>query len=718
VKTSVAGTVDKVVYRGENGFAVARVATGAGAPITAAGRLDDVVEGETVKLEGEWVQDPRFGRQLKVVSCTKSIPTGAEAAERFLASGLVKGVRARTAKKIVDALGAETLQVILETPAKLDSVKGLGKKKKKEIVEGVKKALATRAQESFLRGLGLGPGVTARIVSRYGEESRSVVEKEPYRLARELEGVGFLTADRIARARGVPRDDPGRLVAGLAHALSEASESRGDSCLPRDELLARAAKLLGLEGAAAGQALGNALEAARGEGIVALDAIDQGEHAYLPALLNAERGAARGLAAVSGARKGARLAQGVSSGPVALTPEQRGAVEATLGSGLSVITGGPGVGKTTVTKALVLALEARGEKVLLAAPTGRAAKRLEEASGREARTLHRMLEWNPREATFVRDAKNPLEKATVIVDEASMLDVRLAHALARALAPGSALVLVGDQDQLPSVGAGNVLADVIASGVAVVSRLAHVFRQARASRIVANAHEVRAGRLPDLEPPAPGELEDYFFIEKDDAEGAREAILKVVAERIPRKFGLDARRDVQVLAPMRKGACGAEGLNAALRARLNPAAREGQPLAVGDKVMQIKNDYDRDVFNGDVGEVVAQDERGEVRVRFEGRDVSYDRGAANALVLAYCVTVHKSQGGEFPAVVVPVLLEHWVLLARNLLYTAMTRGRKLVVLVGQRKALERAVANVEGGETRRSHLASRLHEAAKSRTSL
>ncbi len=709
--TVISGTVEKVVYRGENDFAVARISTGATTPITAAGRLGDLIEGELVKLDGEWVVDPRFGRQFKVSSCTKTVPTGAEAAERFLGSGLVKGVRGRTAKRIVETLGAETLQVILEDPERLKAVKGLGKKKREEIAAGVKKALESRAQESFLRGLGLGPGVTSRILTKYGEQSRRVVEEEPYRIARELDGVGFVTADRIARTRGVPRDDPGRLAAGIAHVLSEASEGKGDSCLPRAELIARAAKLLGVDDHGA---IENALEAARGDGAVAVDEVDGGEHAYLPGLLSAERTTASALAAVATAQQenANATASTIPGTGTKLTEEQRAAVERTLAANLSVITGGPGVGKTTVTRALVDALTARGERVLLAAPTGRAAKRLEEATGREAKTLHRLLEWNPRDGTFVHDQRNPLEAGTIIVDEASMIDIRLASALAKALPRGGALVFVGDQDQLPSVGAGNVLADVIASGVATVSRLTQVFRQAQASRIVANAHRVRAGELPDLAPPAPGEREDFFFVEKDDPEGTKDAILRVVAERIPRKFGLDARRDVQVLAPMKKGACGSQALNEALRARLNPTASLDRPLSVGDKVMQIKNDYERDVFNGDVGEVVALESNGELRVRFDGKDVVYDRGGSSALVPAYCVTVHKSQGGESPAVVIPVLLEHWVLLARNLLYTAMTRGRKLVVLVGQRKALERAVSNTEGGETRRSHLATRLREAA------
>jgi len=707
--TTVAGTIEKVVYRGENGFAVARVATGAGGEITAAGRLQDVVEGETVRLEGEWVQDPRYGRQLRVDSCARSVPAGAAAAERFLGSGLVKGVRGRTARKIIDTLGPEALQLILEDPEKLSQVKGLGKKKRAAIAAGVKKVLETQAQESYLRGLGLGPGTTNRIVAKYGAGSRGVVEKEPYRLARELDGIGFATADRIARASGIPRDDPERLSAGLAHVLSDAAESRGDSCLPRDELLSRAGKLLAIDELGR---LEDALERARGDGVVAIDEVDGGAHAYLPTLLRAERGAAAGLAALllPPAKRGGGRVGGLPQ--ESLTEEQRAAVQASLGSGLSVITGGPGVGKTTVTRALVAALEARKERVLLAAPTGRAAKRLEEATGREAKTLHRLLEWNPRQGTFVRDGGNPLERGTVIIDEASMVDVRLANSLARALPPEAALVLVGDQDQLPSVGAGNVLADVIRSGVATVSRLTRVFRQAKASRIVENAHRVRTGMLPELSPPAPGELEDFFFVEKEDAESALATILKVVSERIPSKFGLDPKRDVMVLSPMRKGACGSQALNEALRERLNPGA--SKTLGPGDKVMQVKNDYDKDVFNGDVGEVVAAKDN-KLTVRFDGRDVVYEPGSQSALVPAWCVTVHKSQGGEFPAVVVPVLLEHWVLLARNLLYTAMTRGKKLVVLVGQRRALERAVQNDAGGETRRSHLATRLREAAAKR---
>jgi exodeoxyribonuclease V alpha subunit len=713
--TVLQGTVERVVFRGEGGFTVARLGVaGSSRPVTVAGRLSDVVEGESVRLEGEWVEDPRYGRQLRVDTCAKGLPPDAQAAERFLGSGLVPGVRSRTAAKIVEALGADALKVIVESPEKLALVKGLGKKKRAAIVSGVQRVLKTRAQESFLRALGLGPGLTERILRRYGEDARRVVEEAPYQLARELDGVGFLTADRIARTKGVPRDDAGRLRAGLSHALQDAADSRGDTALPVAELLDRAAKLLGMDERAK---LESALDAARTEGEIAIDLVDAGDQAYLPGLLAAERGAAAGLAALAKSAKRPPPERGrEGAGATNLTEEQSAAVTAALSRSLSVITGGPGVGKTTVVKTLVASLESRGETVLLAAPTGRAAKRLEEATGHEAKTLHRLLEWNPRDGGFTRDARNPLEPATVVVDEASMVDVRLCHSLVRALPRDASLVLVGDRDQLPSVGAGNVLGDVIESGAAEVARLTRVFRQARASRIVENAHRVRVGDMPDLEPPRPGELEDFFFVEKDDPEAARDAILRLVAERIPRKFGLDPKRDVQVLSPMRKGHCGSQSLNEALRKRLNPAAPDDIKVFVaGDKVMQVKNDYDRDVFNGDVGEV-ASVEKGEVRVRFDAREVVYDRSAANALVAAYCVTIHKSQGGEFPAVVVPVLLEHWVLLARNLLYTAMTRGRKLVVLVGQRRALERAVATTTSGGQgvameRRSHLATRLHEA-------
>jgi exodeoxyribonuclease V alpha subunit len=712
------GTVERVVYRGEGGFAVARLdVPGKRLPVTVAGPLPGVVEGEPVKVEGDWVDDPKYGRQVKVSSCERAAPAGAQAAERFLGSGLIKGVRARTAQKIVSTLGPDALRIIAEEPEKLAQVTGLGKKKRAEICQEVTRALRSRSEESFLRALGLGPGLTGRILEKYGAETRRVVEEDPYRMAREVDGVGFLTADRVARTAGVSRDDPARLRAGLAHALRESAEGHGDTCLPRDVLLDRAQKLLG---ASDRSLLEEALESAREHGLVALETIADAEHVYLPQLLSAERGTALVLASLASETRHA--AGALSSLPAldaqghAPTAEQGRAIEAALSSSLSVITGGPGVGKTTVVRALVATLEERRERVHLAAPTGRAAKRLEEATRRKAQTIHRLLEWSPRQAGFVRDSKNPLDRGTVVIDEASMVDVRLAHALVRALPPGAKLVLVGDQDQLPSVGPGNVLGDLIESGAAEVARLTEVFRQARASRIVENAHRVRRGEIPDVEPPRPGELEDFFFIEKEDAVAARDAILKVVCERIPKRFGLDPKRDVQVLSPMKKGACGADALNEALRATLNPGA-DHKEWAARDKVMQVKNDYDRDVFNGDVGEVVSVGARGEVVVRFDEREVSYDRSAARALQLAYCATVHKSQGGEFPAVVVPVLLEHYVLLARNLLYTAMTRGRRLVVLVGQKKALARAVSTSVGGAgrdaPRRSHLAERLRSALR-----
>lgn len=660
----------------------------------------------------------------------------------------MKGVRARTAQKIVSILGPDALRIIAEEPEKLAKVPGLGKKKRDEICQEVARALRSRSQESFLRALGLGAGLTARIVQKYGQESRTVVESDPYRMAREVDGVGFLTADRIARSTGLPREDASRLRAGIAHALREASEAHGDSCLPREDLLARAQKILGVDDRALLEA---ALASAREHGDVALETIGDPSpsgadpsvgsgasalpgavHVYLPQLLAAERGTALVLGSLAGETRHAagalRSLPALDSAGHAPTTEQCRAIEAALSSSLSVITGGPGVGKTTVVRALVATLEQRKERVYLAAPTGRAAKRLEEATKRTAKTLHRLLEWVPRQGGFQRNHENPLERGTVVVDEASMVDIRLAYALVRALPLGAKLVLVGDQDQLPSVGPGNVLADVIHSGVAEVARLTQVFRQAKASRIVDNAHRVRQGEVPDLEPPRPGELEDFFFIEKDTAEATRDAILKVVCERIPSRYGLDPQRDVQVLSPMRKGVCGTEALNDALRQRLNPvpsgtaaapwaAAAPERALTRGDKVMQVKNDYDRDVYNGDVGEVVSTGARGEVTVRFQGgaQDVAYDRTGAQSLVLAYCATVHKSQGGEFPAVVVPVLMEHYVLLARNLIYTAMTRGRKLVVLVGQKKALARAVSSTGGAggeEPRRSHLALRLRAAA------
>ncbi|RMG07368.1 MAG: ATP-dependent RecD-like DNA helicase [Planctomycetota bacterium] len=718
---TLAGTVAREVYRSpDGGFSVVRLDTEAG-EATVTGPLPPVQEGETLEAEGEWVHDPRHGRQFKARSARVKAPTSADAVARFLASGAVEGVGPALAERIVNAFGDETLAVLSQHPERLLEVQGIGKKKLRAIAESWEAQRATREVMLYLRGHGLGPALADKVYQRFGADAVRVLDEDPYVLAREIEGAGFLTADRLARALGFAPDDPRRLRAGLLHVAHQAL-AQGSTAVPAEQLLEQAAAALHAEGPGA---LEEALHEARAAGHLELDAPEGEPLVYLPGVLRAERGAARltaALARAPGLRRlpaldvEAELAWLAEREGLALSPGQREALRAALSAPLAVVTGGPGVGKTTVVRSLVALLRRHGASFALAAPTGRAAKRLEEATGAEASTVHRLLEWDPHGGGFARDASAPLDVDLLVVDEASMLDVRLYHAVVRALPPGASLVLIGDRDQLPSVGPGNVLADLMASGAARVVELREVFRQAASSRIVLSAHEINRGRVPDLSAPEPGVASDFFFVPREDPQAAQEVIVRLVKERIPARYGLDPFLDVQVLAPMHKGVCGTEGLNAALKRALNPPdpreeASEGRArLDVGDKVMQLRNDYENEVFNGDVGRVVHTEPGGLVVVDFEGREVSYARSERSRLALAYCATVHKAQGSEYPAVVVPVLTEHFVMLERNLLYTAMTRARRLVVLVGQRRAVELAVGN-DRPRQRLSALAARVRAA-------
>lgn len=702
------GTVERVVFESpDTGFLVARLhVPGHADPATIVGSHIPVTPGETVRLRGQWVEDKRFGRQLRVESYETILPTSVDGIARYLGSGLIDGIGPTYARRLVDHFGAETLRVIDEQPDRLRAVPGIGPKRARQIRDAWSRHRAIQSVMIFLQGHGVQPALAGKIHRRYGDDAVTVLRKDPYRIAREIGGVSFRGADALASRLGIAKEAPERVRAGLLHTLGEAA-GRGHVFLPDAELREAARALLDVPD--------TAIKPALQELALSALAVREGDAWYLGPLHAAERGAAQRLKALLATPRETlhidfdrALAWAEREFKIRLAEEQRAAIRAGVEAKVLVITGGPGTGKTTVINSLLAILEKKGQSFLLAAPTGRAAKRMEEATGREARTLHRLLEFSPKAGGFARHEGNPLETGLLVVDEASMLDAHLLHATLRAVPPFCRLVLVGDVDQLPSVGAGNVLFDIIASGAVPVVRLQTVFRQGEDSGIVANAHRVNRGEYPRFN------ASDFFLIERDDPAKALETIVEVVAHRLPAKFGLDPFRDIQVLSPMRRGEAGVSRINEALQAALNP---DGQPLPrgplrVGDKVMQLRNDYELEVFNGDVGRVALCDaDAQEVQVTFDdGRAVLYPLDDIDHLGLAYACTVHKSQGSEYPAVVGVFLSQHYMMLQRNVLYTAITRARRLVVLLGQPRALRAALANHRATH-RHTRLAERLRNA-------
>jgi len=711
----------------ETGYTVARVDTGRGGDlVTVVGSLLGAQPGEFLRMRGRWGSHPQHGRQFQVEDYTQVLPATVQGIRKYLGSGLIKGIGPRLAENIVDHFGVDALEVIDTEPERLIEVPKLGPKRTKAIAAAWVEQRAIKEVMVFLQSVGVSTSLAVKIYKKYKDESVDVVRREPYRLASDVWGIGFRTADTIARAVGIPHDAPDRIKAGLQYTLSE-STGDGHCYLPEQRLLADAAKILevGLPGVI------DALAELVTEGGVEREQIpgDDPEQPtsaiYLVPFHRAEVSLANQLLRLLGAdddRLGAfgsvdwdaarRWLRGRTGADLA--PAQDEAVRLALTKKVAVLTGGPGCGKSFTVRSIVEMATAKGAKVVLAAPTGRAAKRLTELTGHPAATVHRLLELRPGgDAAYDRD--RPLDADLVVVDEASMLDLLLANKLARAVAPGAHLLLVGDVDQLPSVGAGQVLRDLLADGTPVPHvRLTHVFRQAAQSGVVTNAHRINAGEFPQVQG-----LPDFFLFACDEAEDAAKITVDVVANRIPRKFGLDPRVDVQVLAPMHRGPAGAGALNGALQEALTPS-RPGTPerrfggrvFRVGDKVSQIRNNYDKGangVFNGTLGVITALDPVEQtLTVRTdEGETVSYDFAELDELTHAYALTIHRSQGSEYPAVVVPLTMSAWVMLQRNLLYTAVTRAKKLVVLVGSKKAIGRAVHAATAGR-RHTGLAHRL----------
>jgi exodeoxyribonuclease V alpha subunit len=721
------GSVERVTYYNpENGYSVLRLRPDrAKLPgvnreglVTVTGNLPELSPGEHLRLRGRWANHPKHGMQFQSEVCEQTMPATVAGIRRYLGSGLIKGIGPRLAERIVGRFGAQTLEVIESQPERLGEVPDIGPKRSRSIARAWEEQKQVKEIMIFLHSHGVSTNLAIKIYKQYGDQSLEVVQSDPYRLARDIFGVGFKTADRIAQALGLPADHPSRIEAGVVYTLNEMT-GEGHVYAPQTELVERSTALLEVseelipaaierltqdervrqdllpapeEQAGAPQAQGTVKavrEASPGYGQTAI---------YLTPLYFGETGAAERLSALARALppRLSDLPPAFVRLPKDLSEEQQTAIRVALRQPVSVLTGGPGTGKTTALKALIDILEGAGNSYALASPTGRAAKRLSEATGRPASTIHRLLGFSPGEG-FKMNAENPLPVDLLVIDEASMLDLLLANHLLKALQPGTHLLLVGDVDQLPSVGAGDVLRDLIASETVPVTRLSVIFRQAAGSQIITNAHRINQGQMPVFEASGPG---DFYLFPAETAEEAAEWVQEVVCNRIPARFGIAADQ-IQVLTPMYRGPAGVTALNANLQARLNPPGvlkpergLFGQIFRAGDKVMQTQNDYDKNVFNGDIGRVTGLDiVNHTLTVDFEGQPATYDWSEADQLTLAYAITVHKAQGSEFPAVVIPLVTAHYMMLQRNLLYTAITRAKQLCVIAGSRRAVSLAVRN-------------------------
>lgn len=703
------GQIEKISFRSEqDGFTIAKVnVRGELTRVTVVGKMFAPAPGEIIKMTGQWVTHPRFGRQFKMDHYEGHVPVSVQGIKKYLGSGLIKGIGPVMAEKIVGQFGIDTFDIIEKRVERLVEVEGIGNKRISMIKDAWEEQKEIREVMLFLQGHGVSSGYAAKIFRQYGKKAIEVVRSNPYRLASDIFGIGFLVADSIAEKLGFSKDSKLRIEAGVLFVLRKFADD-GHVFSPYERLIEKCRKILCVDR----EIIVHAISTLAGREAIYLEDLNENLEAYkenskavyLSWLFSSENGVAERIKALNGFErrtdkisdeKAKILAQGQVS--INLARNQLLAVRHTLLNNVTVITGGPGTGKTTIIKAIIEIFDRFGSKTLLAAPTGRAAKRMSETTRREAKTIHRMLEYSMRKGGFQRHAGRPLECDLLIIDEASMIDIVLMHQLLVAVPDGATIVLVGDVNQLPSVGAGTVLKDIIDSKTVPVIELNEIFRQARQSRIIVNAHRIKSGMLP-LTKDIESRENDFYFIEQEDAQEVLRIIISLVTERIPMRFGLDPVRDVQVISPMHKGITGTDNLNKELQDVLNKGngilSRGNRSYKVGDKVLQVKNNYEKEVFNGDIGTISRiENDQQFVIIAFDGREVPYDFSELDEIMLAYAVSVHKSQGSEYPAVIIPLMPQHYMLLQRNLIYTAITRASRLVVLVGSRKALSMAVNN-------------------------
>ncbi|MBW1900833.1 MAG: ATP-dependent RecD-like DNA helicase [Deltaproteobacteria bacterium] len=721
--TELQGQIERITFTNEeNGFTIARIKVyGNPALVTVVGNLIDPMPGEIIKMKGEWANHPKYGEQFKIVHYKTSVPASVYGIQKYLGSGLIKGIGPIMAKRIVNKFGKQTLELIEAEIERLAEVDGIGKKRISMIKKAWDEQKEIRNVMLFLQSHGVSSGYATKIFKQYGERSIQVVKKNPYRLATDIFGIGFVTADNIAEKLGFAKDSELRAEAGIIYVLHQLSDD-GHVCYPYDLLVAKCQEILGVDR----ELIVNAMAVIAFEKRLIIEDLnsdieefrENNKAVYLAKYHVCEIGVATRLAHLVKALKTIRKidsAKAIDWVQARLTIDlakgQKKAIEYCLENKVMVITGGPGTGKTTIINAILKIFSKLNVKIMLAAPTGRAAKRMFETTGYEAKTIHRTLEYSFKKNGFQKDEENPLDCDLLIVDEASMIDTTLMYYLLKPIPPGATLILVGDVNQLPSVGAGNVLKDIIASGAVPVVELTEIFRQAKESLIIVNAHQINSGLMPSLTPS--GKMpDDFYFIEQEDPEEVLQIILELIKDRIPKRFGFDPVDDIQVLSPMHRGTVGAGNLNTELQNVLNPVedgiVRGNRNFRIKDKVMQIRNNYEKEVFNGDLGRIKRIDtENQEVTITFDGQNVIYDFIDLDEIVLAYAVSVHKSQGSEYPAVVIPILTQHYMLLQRNLIYTAVTRGKKLVVMVGTKKALAIGVKNNNMGK-RYTHLVHRL----------
>ncbi len=718
------GQIERITYTNEeNGYTIARIKVpGQHDLVTVVGNLMAPMPGEVVKLRGEWANHPKYGEQFKIVHYETSVPATVYGIKKYLGSGLIKGIGPVMADRIVKEFGKETLEVIGERIEDLGQVDGIGQKRIAMIKKAWEEQKEIREVMLFLQSHGVSSGYATKIFKRYGDRSIQVVRGNPYRLATDIYGIGFLTADAIAEKLGFEKDSPLRAEAGILYVLNQVADD-GNVYFPYEPLLQKCHEILGVDREVIARALGTLAF----EGRVVTEDLNAGageyrennKAVYLAKFHLSETSVAARLKALIDAPKSIRdidsdkAAKWVQARlSITLATNQIAAIRCASENKVLVITGGPGTGKTTIINAILKIFSRLGVKIMLAAPTGRAARRMGETTGFEAKTIHRLLEYSIQKGGFQRNEERPLDCDLLVVDETSMIDTILMHHLLKAVPHRTTLILVGDVNQLPSVGAGNVLHDIISSGGVPVVELNEIFRQARESLIIVNAHKINNGILPSLKTSGP--RDDFYFIEQEDPEAVLRIIIELAKERVPRRFGFDPVEEIQVLTPMHKGIVGAGNLNMELQKVLNPEkhglTRGNRVLLVGDKVMQVKNNYDKEVFNGDMGRITRINlEDQEVIISFEGREAVYDYSELDEIVLAYAVSVHKSQGSEYPAVIIPVLTQHYVLLQRNLIYTAVTRGRRLVILVGTKRALAIGVNN-DKTQMRYTRLRERLSE--------